>query len=393
MSGTAPSVLVVGPEPPSETFVRQLLDGLAARGTRVEVTASRHLAGSVPAACRPAPFVSPVYGYARQARNATAVAAADPGAIAAALRALPSATRARTALNRHALATRSAGRVVYFPWVSAAVTFGPLLPPGTPTVVSCRGSQVLLSSELARGDRYGAALGVALRSATLVHCVSGQLAGFVTERFGVDAARIRVIRPAVDTSRFRAVEHTTADPVIAGIGRLTWVKGWPWALEALAIVRREVPNARLVVLGEGEDRQQLEFTIRDLGLDGAVELRGQVGHEEVASVLGNASLLVSTSLSEGISNAVLEAMARGLPVVSTDVGGMAEVVEDGVNGFLVPPRSPAITAERVARLMRDPVLRGTMGSEARRGVLARHDLLGQIEAFESLFTEAFEGAR
>jgi colanic acid/amylovoran biosynthesis glycosyltransferase len=393
MSGSSLSVLVVGPEPPTETFVRQLLDGLAARGVRIEVTASRHLAGAVPAASRSVTFVSPVYGYTRQAWNTAAVALADPPAVAAALRALPSATRARTALNRHVLGARSEGRVVYFPWVSAAVTFAPLLPPGTPTVVSCRGSQVLLSSELARGDEYGIALGTALRSATLVHCVSDQLAAFVTERFGVEETRIRVIRPAVDTSRFQAVERGPAEPSIVGIGRLTWVKGWPWALEALAIVRRGVPDARLVVLGEGEDRQQLEFTIRDLGLEGAVELRGQVGHEEVASVLGSASLLLSTSLSEGISNAVLEAMARGLPVVSTDVGGMAEVVEDGVNGFLVPPRSPAVTAERVVRLMHDPELRGSMGAEARRRVLARHDLDGQIEAFGRLFAEAIEGAR
>ncbi len=392
MSGVVPSVLVVGPEPPSETFVRQLLDGLAARGVRVEVTASRHLIGSVPASCRPVSFVSPVHGYVRQARNATAVAVEDPQAVADALRALPSGTEARTALNRHVLGVRSAGRVVYFPWVSAAVTFAPLLPPGTPTVVSCRGSQVLLSSELARGDGYGVALGAALRSATLVHCVSDHLAGFVSDRFGVDEARIRVIRPAVDTSRFQTVERGPVEPLIVGIGRLTWVKGWPWAIEALANVRRAVPDARLVVLGEGEDRQQLEFAIRDLGLEGAVELRGQVGHDEVASVLGSASLLLSTSLSEGISNAVLEAMARGLPVVSTDVGGMSEVVEDGVNGFLVPPRSPAVTADRVVRLMHDPAMRGTMGAEARQRVLARHDLLGQIEAFEQLFVEALEGA-
>ena len=111
----------------------------------------------------------------------------------------------------------------------------------------------------------------------------------------------------------------------------------------------------------------------------------QRGEDRVVGRLQAADVFLLTSLSEGISNAVLEAMACGLPVVTTDVDGLPEAVGDGVEGFLVPPRDPAATADALARLAASPELRQRMGQAGRHRVLADFRLDDQVDAFAGLF--------
>ena len=142
---------------------------------------------------------------------------------------------------------------------------------------------------------------------------------------------------------------------------------------------------RFDIVGDGPEAQRLLYTIDDLALHEHVVWHGRRSPDEVLRLLQAADAFLLTSLSEGISNAVLEAMACGLPVVTTDVDGMPEAVTDGVEGFLVPPRDPAATADALARLAASPALRRTMGAAGRERVVRDFALNDQIAAFADLF--------
>ena len=111
------------------------------------------------------------------------------------------------------------------------------------------------------------------------------------------------------------------------MGRLHWKKGFDDGLRTAARLRARGIDVDYRIAGEGSEREKLEFLVHELGLGGSVTLLGVQTQEQVRDQLGRADALLLPSLSEGISNAVLEAMAAGLPVVTTDCGGMTEVVE------------------------------------------------------------------
>ena len=167
-------------------------------------------------------------------------------------------------------------------------------------------------------------------------------------------------------------------------GTLIWFKGHEYALQALALARRETP-IQLRIIGSGPEMQRARYTARDLGIDHAVQMLGSCSPARVRDELRAADAFLLSSLSEGISNAVLEAMACGLPVVTTDCGGMPEVVRDGVEGRVVPVRDVQAMATALVELAREPERRRAMGAAARQRVLEAFDLARQADAFAKLY--------
>jgi glycosyltransferase involved in cell wall biosynthesis len=172
------------------------------------------------------------------------------------------------------------------------------------------------------------------------------------------------------------------------VGRLHWVKGYEFALEAVARARDAGVDCVLTIVGADRGiRDALEFAVRDLGLADAVTLAGPRSIDGVRAALARADVFIVSSVSEGASRAALEAMAMGLPVVTTDAGGMPEIVEDGVHGLVVGRRDPQALAAAFGALSRDGDLRRAMGERA--AAHARGFAMpSQVDAIEGILVAA-----
>lgn len=202
-----------------------------------------------------------------------------------------------------------------------------------------------------------------------------------------------LIPPAIDIGYFndprseRDLATISAErPLrIVSVGRLKWVKGYEYALEAMACLRRMNVPFEYHVVGGGNYLEPLCFTRHQLGLEEAVQFLGPRPHPVVIEEMKWADVFLHSSVSEGFCNAVLEAQAMQLPVVTSDADGLPENVADGVTGFVVPRRDPGALAEMLAVLAADAELRHTLGIAGRKRVQANFQLGDQIAAFDAFY--------
>lgn len=152
--------------------------------------------------------------------------------------------------------------------------------------------------------------------------------------------------------------------VVTTVARLDPVKDLITLLDAFAFVRKRVPLARLVIVGDGPERQRLTERAERDDLAGAVQITGY--RDDVRALLPAADVYASSSISEGVSITILEAMATGIPVVATAVGGTPEILSDGTGGILVPSREPVRMAAAIVALARDQRRRASLATAARR---------------------------
>lgn len=391
-------LLVVGCSWPLETFLQRLFEGLSGAG--IDVTIASAVSPDVewlrkngvkwlPAPTWDDPVRRRLLRLGKMALRTAVVGRQDVRSLRPHVATLPrGVSRPRTWYRLLPLVGRPTD-VIYFPWNSAAISYVALYDLGIPVLVSCRGSQVNVGPHDPGRTELRDGLQVTLSRAAGVHCVSRAIET-EAKAYGLDPAKSRVIHPAVDPERFgppaRARTGTGARRVIA-VGSLSWKKGFEYALRSLRAARDDGFELELEIVGEGVDRQRLLFGIQDLGLSGCVRLPGQLPADGVRERLQNADLFLLSSVSEGISNAALEAMATGLPVVTTDCGGMREAVTDGVEGFVVPIRDVKRMAAALGRLAEDAELRGRMGVAARVRVLKEFTLDRQVRAFSDLLEE------
>ena len=212
--------------------------------------------------------------------------------------------------------------------------------------------------------------------ATLVICVSQtELAAGLIAR-ACTRSRSLVIPNAVSVAGFETREHRRCSPVrVTSVGRLAAPKDFETLLAAVG--QLDQARVHLSIVGEGPARGELETLVDRLGIRPIVEFAGEVA--DVPTRLSRSDVFVLSSRSEGLPISVLEAMAAGLPVVATAVGGLAELVDHGTTGFLVPPGDIDSLARRVEELVDDPALRARMGSAARQRAHEVFDL-GMWEA-------------
>lgn len=181
------------------------------------------------------------------------------------------------------------------------------------------------------------------------------------------------------------MERLPAGRRLAVVNRLDPEKNTGVLLEALARVRREVPDASLVVVGDGPERAALEARATALGLGGAAAFLGELDRVPALLPMCEIGALVPTS-NEGTSNTLLEYMAAGLPVMATDCGGNAELVEDGVRGALLPAHpSPEQVAARWVELLQNPAMGRQWGAAGRAFVMERHAPEAVLDRWEAFY--------
>ena len=164
------------------------------------------------------------------------------------------------------------------------------------------------------------------------------------------------------------------------------VKNHPALLRATAVLLQEFPQMEVVLAGDGQLRPGLETMANDLGIAGHVRFLGE--RRDIPAVLASLDISVLASLSESLPNAILEAMAAGLPVVSTRVGGSPEVVRQGETGFLVDSGNDAQLVEALGTLLRDESLRKRFGASGREAARAQFGVAGIQKQYEDLYTAA-----
>ncbi|MGH9805756.1 MAG: glycosyltransferase family 4 protein, partial [Terriglobia bacterium] len=226
---------------------------------------------------------------------------------------------------------------------------------GTPTVVNYRGGEA--DSFLARSGR---AVAPTLRRATVLVVPSAYLQQ-IFDRRGLPSA---IVPNIIDTRRFRAAEsgQRSRFPCLVVARNLETIYDIPTALRAFALVSQTARDARLVVAGSGPQEQALKALTAELGIAQQVDFRGQLDRDQMAALYRSASIVLNPSLVDNMPNSVLEAMASGVPVVSTDVGGIPFILRDGVTGLLVCARDDKAMAAAARRLLSDPELAARLSS-------------------------------
>ena len=384
------------------TFMEPIAHGVAARGHEVHIVAPWHPLVRRPAVdggvhfhfYRYAPLASlNVFGYAAAMR-------ADVSLKAAAFAAAPLALAAGWRTARR-VARKFGATIMHGHWVVPGGVTAALAAPGLPLVVSLHGSDVFVAERLPPARLAARA---AFRRAGFVTACSADLASRAVP-LGADPARTSVVPYGVDTSRFkpdagaRQDQRTTlriGDDVllVAAAGRLVRKKGFEYLIDAMA----RIDGAVLVLAGTGTLEQELLARARDLGITGRVRFPGNQSQDEIAALFAAADVIVAPSIRDdagnvdGLPNVVLEALASGTPLITTEAGGIGTVVQPGLTAEVVPERDGEAIAAAVHRL-RAPDARARLGAAARQLVQQRFGWPRTAEGMEDAYRRALAFTR
>jgi glycosyltransferase involved in cell wall biosynthesis len=211
------------------------------------------------------------------------------------------------------------------------------------------------------------------RARAVVTCAEANQRYLVEQLGEAVRDKIAVCYHGVDLTRFhpRAAGRTTRPPHLIACGQLEAYKGFEFLLHACALLRARGIEFTCRIVGEGPQRKRLESLCEELALRDCVQLPGVLTHDELIPEMAGAAVLVMPSIvlqgygkRDVIPNVIVEAMALGVPVVATDVGGITEAVREGVSGTIVPPGDATALADTLATLLRDPARRARLGRGA-----------------------------
>jgi glycosyltransferase involved in cell wall biosynthesis len=296
----------------------------------------------------------------------------------------------RAALRRELRAWRPDVLHVHW-WVPGGFAIWPGGAGGVPVVLTSHGTDVFLL------DRFPLARPVAraiFRAARQVTVISSPLVPRV-EALGVPRDRIAVLPMPLTADQFAKGYAGGRDPTrLLFVGRLIERKGAEFALRALAALRRGGREVRLTICGEGPERSRLAALAEEIGVASATEFTGALPHDAVAELYRTSAVLVMPAVTdwkgeqEGFGMVLVEAMASGLPVVSTLSGGISDVIRDGRTGLLVPERDPVALAEAIGRLLDDPRLADGLATAAAADLDAHFAPEAIARGFEEVYRRA-----
>jgi glycosyltransferase involved in cell wall biosynthesis len=262
---------------------------------------------------------------------------------------------------------------------------------GLPRVVHTEHARLYLDEQ----PRMRTLLRVASRMADSVALVGAALVPYYVDTVGIAAGRLRVVPNGVDTDRFAPIPPgaltsrraaaglPNSGLVVGAVGRLAHVKNYSLLLRAVASLRAQGVELSAVLVGDGEDREDLERLAAELGVHDAIHFLGW--RTDVAELVGLFDVLAVTSFSEGLPLVVLEAMSAGVAVVSTNVGEIPRVLDEGRAGVLVPSDDALALAAALRRFALDGDGRRAFGRRARDRALAGYSMRAMVDAYSELY--------
>jgi colanic acid/amylovoran biosynthesis glycosyltransferase len=240
---------------------------------------------------------------------------------------------------------------------------------------------------------FEVSLGKLIGAARAVVTVSDFGVRFLQENYPTDAAKLRRIYNGIDLARFRAAEFPDPQPMIISIGRLIEKKGFEDLIQACRLLRERGLDFRCEIVGEGPLEGTLQAQIAAAGLTNTVVLTGPLAQAEIIERLARSALFVLPCVAEkdgemdNLPTVVMEAMAAHLPVVSTQVAGIPEMVVDEETGLLVPEHQPVALANAIERLVRDRAQARSLGEAGRRRAAQLFAIEKSAAELRSLFHE------
>ncbi len=296
---------------------------------------------------------------------------------------------ARGWLRREPPLLASTADVLYFQHVGVALKYRRALPQlQAAKVVGCRGSDVRVAA--IESPWVAERLRFVFPLVDRIHCVSRELAVHC-ESFGARPDQLFIAPTGVNLEVF-AREAMPARPDglplrIVSVGRLHWVKGFEYAVQAVQILRERGHRVSYTIVGGDQGAAEaVRLAVRDLQLQDVVTLAGHLPPRGVRDMIAASDVFLLPSLSEGAPIAVMEAMALGVPVVVTDVGGTSEIVADGTHGYVVPSRDPLAIAIAVEKLIPQSP-RQRMGEAAYEHARRHLDRAAQIDLLIDIFED------
>ncbi|PYX88295.1 MAG: hypothetical protein DMG67_17525 [Acidobacteria bacterium] len=238
-------------------------------------------------------------------------------------------------------------------------------------------------------------MGLIYRRSTQVVVNSVAVRETLLGSYGLPLKKVRIVYNAVDIDRFMGVQPDR-DRLLPGVGigakviavvanMYSPVKGHAHLIAAASSVCSALPETIFLLIGDGRERSKLEQLVREAGLENNFLFAGH--RKDVPELLACCNLAVLPSEAEAMPNALLEAMASGLPVVATRVGGNLEVIEDGANGLLVPPRDPETLAAAIQRMLQDSPFAARLARAGQEQVRNRFSFDHLIAEFERLYQD------
>jgi glycosyltransferase involved in cell wall biosynthesis len=269
-----------------------------------------------------------------------------------------------------------------------------------PLVLSAWGDDILIDP--VKNFVYRFFTRQALRRADRIICISSALKEEVT-KFGISPGMIDIVFIGTDTQKF-SPNQRNADvlqnlgipascPVVISTRSLWPIYDIETLIKAIPLVLKEVPQARFIIGGQGEQRNYLVKLAKDLGIYDAIKFPGWIPPEDLPVYLASSAMYVSTSLSDGTSISLLEAMASGLTPVVTDIPANRPWVEDGQNGFLFPVKSHEILAVKIVYLLKNTDLRNKFGQANRRIIQEKAEFHKEMAKVEKTYLDLVAKAR
>lgn len=220
-------------------------------------------------------------------------------------------------------------------------------------------------------------------------------------RWGCPRHKIKIMYSGTDLNKFVYTQRSpkTEGVTVISVGRLHKKKGFNYLIRAFKKVHKRHPSSRLIIVGDGRERKALKRLISSLKLKKSVKMKGFVTHSKLKGMLSKADLFCLPSLTtkdgnhEGIPNAIKEAMASGLPVVSTRHGGIPEIISNGEEGLLVSEKSVSKLAKKINLLIENPKLRLEMGRKGRQKVERKFNSAKQVKRLESIYRRLIKKGR